>query len=233
LRTYFVNIEQGTKPSIMKKQTIAVRFSFGLLTLALGCISCATIPRSEGDKTVAAVEEEKPRRKEKRLPPPPPPACPDFRREDVKRIAVLPQVLQSPGGMDYHGLISGEFTQALVNKGYTVVSRDLGPIVKEISQGGNVFFNSQTAVQVGKLAGASHVMLITVPIFWPNEASCSITISSQIVEVETGIVKCAFTEKKLGKPFYRGYGGEFVPPTPANPPAELQEMVTKAAERLP
>ncbi len=212
---------------------IAARFSLGLLVFIVGGLGCRTtdVGREGAEPSVAKVKEEKPRRGREK--PPEPPACPDFKREDVVNIAILPQVQQvSQGlGVDPYSLINKEFTKILLQKGYKVVTRNLVALSAELKLPASSLVDPATAARLGKIAGASHVILVNVPVFSPRAGRCDISVDGQIIEVETGSVKCQCEASQEGTDFV--FQPPFSPPIVAKPIPELTKVLKEAAGKIP
>lgn len=216
------------------KSSFCLRVCQFVLTVGLlGCLGCASHTRHPN--TGQPIQEKATHRTDaKRLNRQPEPLhCPEFRREEVERIAILPQTVGQLSGIDFNALIRTEFKSVLVKKGYSVSGRDLSLIIRELKNATNAVITPEQAVKVGKLAGASHVILVNVPVFFVGAHGCDIEINCQILRVESGLARCEWSVEQLSPGCI--LPGLYTAPVRVvpNPPKEFRNLAKRAAERVP
>ncbi len=109
-----------------------------------------------------------------------------FNREDVKRVFVVSSIPRPYASGQ--ATIESVFVEVLLQKGYAVVTRDLPLIAQELKRTRDPAFDQDTAVRLGKLGSASHVVLIETPGAQINRSSGATmypTITAKLISVET------------------------------------------------
>jgi hypothetical protein len=124
-----------------------------------------------------------------------------YQPADVQRMAVL---VPNLGKFRSHeNVIETAFVEALLAKSYDVVTRStLNQVATELMRRKDRGFDPSTAAEVGKLAGASHIVVAQMPNFSEKRdpevraivIRCSIT--AQVIEVASGRVLGAVTEEE-------------------------------------
>lgn len=100
-------------------------------------------------------------------------------------------------------VIEAAFVEGLLGKSYEVVTRSsLNEIARELLRRMDRGFDLSTAAEVGKLAGASHILVVQMPALAESYdrgsgtpiLTCSII--AQVIEVSTGRILGAVTEEQ-------------------------------------
>lgn len=198
----------------------------------LGCLGCAS--RTQHPNPAVAVQVEVPKKARihkthQKLEPLP---CPEFRREEVKQIAVVPNAPWL-GKSDYNAVILDEFKRVLTEKGYPVVQKDLGAALRELKSATNTFITHEMAVRAAKAAGASHVVVIDVPSINIFEVSCKITLKCSVLEVNSSSVQCSWFQQRGITRLGGCVGSCVMGGPPVDLLRDLRRVTRKAAERLP
>lgn len=134
------------------------------------------------------------------------------KREDLKKVAVIVKatpikpVGRSKGAAavaeDYTSVISTSFEQVLLKRKYDLVTRDsLEAVAGELMRRGDSAFDVSTAAEIGKLAHASHIVVVKMPHLSatpPKKGTVGaergvgdqyqVQITAQLIEVATGRV---------------------------------------------
>jgi hypothetical protein len=114
-----------------------------------------------------------------------------FKREDVKKMALIVPLGGRQEG--FENVIETTFLSSLLPKGYDIVTRQsLEHIAKELVRTRDEAFDASTASKLGKLANASHIVVIKMPMLDRNvnrqthSTTYNVFITAQVIEVETG-----------------------------------------------
>lgn len=131
-----------------------------------------------------------------------------FERGAVSRLAVIIPPL-SGRQRAYESSLETGFVESLMGKGYTVVNRSaMSAVKKEVGLRKDAMFDVSTAAEIGKMAGASHIVLLQMPQFSDKRERdygqvVRVAITAQVIEVSTsrvvGVVSDdkAFYERQL------------------------------------
>jgi hypothetical protein len=120
-----------------------------------------------------------------------PPVYPDFERSDVKKMAIIvPMGGQAQG---FQSVIETAFLDVLLCRRYDLVTREsLAHVAKELLSTRDEAFDASTAAEIGKLANASHIVVVRMPQNQEKHnrqtgaVTYNIRITAQVIEVQTG-----------------------------------------------
>lgn len=114
-----------------------------------------------------------------------------FKREDVKKMAVIVPIGGRAQG--FETVIETAFLDVLINRGYDLVTRQsLEHVAKELVRTRDEAFDASTAAEIGKLANASHIVVVRMPLLQEkhNRQTGAVThdirITAQVIEVQNG-----------------------------------------------
>lgn len=124
-----------------------------------------------------------------------------FTRDEVRKMAVVVTSLGQHLAME--NVIEAAFVEGLLGKSYDVVTRSsLNEIARELLRRMDRGFDLSTAAEVGKLAGASHILVVQMPslteTYDGTNGSSILTCSiiAQVIEVSTGRILGIVTEEQ-------------------------------------
>ena len=134
----------------------------------------------------------------------------------------------------FENVIETSFLSSLLRKGYDIVTRQsLEHIAKELVLIRDEAFDASTASKLGKLANASHIVLIKMPLFESNfnrqtgATTYNVFITAQVIEVETGrILMSAEAESEVWDSIFTVNGGQ-------GPAKMLAKIAKRAANQIP
>lgn len=148
------------------------------------------------------------------------------KHDEITKIAV---VLKRPNTPDIDDVIENAFSTVMLRKNYNMVTRGaLEAILKEINLQGTGVTDQASAIHVGQIANASHILVVSLN-QRPTQSFNKAQVTAQMFDVRTaltvGTSSGSVSNFKLG-----GVIGEMVN---SDPLATVEQAATKTAQALP